>query len=95
MTMYHSYSSASDYSTPSCMKKRCKSTEPESHQTAKIIIIIIIFTLVLHKAVALYTDRCTSPSLFNNFEVLEEVWLNFRRHFLHLYACAPVWLGHK
>jgi len=79
------------------MKKRCKSTEPESHQTAKIIIIIIIiiFTLVLHKAAAFYTEQCTSPSLFRKFEVLEEVWLNSQCHFLHLYACTPVWLGHK
>ena len=54
-----------------------------------------------HKTAAFYTEQCISPSLFLQLLSLmrqfkrfkEELWLHLWCHFLHLYACAPVWWG--
>jgi len=69
-------------STPSGAKKHHKSTEPESHQTAKMFFFLsssssdrlvqICVTLsrwFSQKTAAFFTEQCTSPSLFSRFEV--------------------------
>jgi len=44
IAMYHSYSIVfMTNNIPNDMKKHCESTEPKSHQMAKIIIIIFFF----------------------------------------------------
>ena len=65
-------------------KKHRKSTEPESCQTAKIFCFlssscsssdgliqnrVTLWWWFSHKTAAFYTEQCTSPSLFHNFEV--------------------------
>ena len=39
------------------------------HWTAKLPKLCDSFTMVLHKTAAFYTEQCTSPSLFHNFQV--------------------------
>ena len=83
MTAYHSSSSVfMTNNMRSEAKKRCKSTEPESWQTAKMFLFLsssspsdgvvqncVTLMWFLHKTTAFYSEQCTSPSLFHNFEV--------------------------
>ena len=71
--------------TPSGAKKHRESTEPESHQTAKMFFFLFFsffsssdglvqscMTLsrwFSHKTATFFTEQCTSPSLFSRFEV--------------------------
>jgi len=90
--------------TPSGAIKRRESTEPESHQTAKIFfffffrrasqICVTLSRWLSHKTAAFFTEQCTSPSLFSRFEVtrgdFEPLTEKLRHFFLHLYACAQI-----
>ena len=70
--------------TPSGAKKHCKSTEPESCQTAKMFFFFFFFffffrwaswnlhdslTMVFTQNRRIFTEQCISPSLFSRFEV--------------------------
>ena len=69
--------------TPSGAKKHREGTEPESHQTAKMFSFFFFFfffrwassnlrdsfTMVFAQNSSIFTEQCTSPSLFSRFEV--------------------------
>ena len=72
------------YNTPSSTKKHQKSTEPESCQMAKMCFFfsssssssdglvqncMTLSQWFSHKTAAVYTEQCSSPLIFNNFEV--------------------------
>ena len=62
---------------PSGTKKHCESTEPESHQTAKMFFFFKraslnlrgSFTMVFAQNSSIFTEQCTSPSHFSRLEV--------------------------
>ena len=73
------------YNMPTSARKHCESTEPETRQMAKTFFFlsssssspsdglvencVTLSQWFSHKAAALYTEQCTSPSLFHNFEI--------------------------
>jgi len=70
---------------PSGAEKHHESTEPESAKTTKLFFFLFFFSFFLqtvlvqycvnlthwfmHETAAFYTEQCTTPSLFHNFEV--------------------------
>ena len=92
-------------STPSGAVKHRESTEPESGQTVKMFFFLLsssdglaqhcvnLSRWFTHETAAFYTEQCTTPSLFHNFEVsqgarsthLKTTASNLGRHFLYLY----------
>ena len=69
------------YNTPNSARDHRKSTEPESHQMAKVLFFlssssdrlvqncVTLSQWFWHKTAAFYTEQFTIPSLFNNSEV--------------------------
>ena len=67
--------------TPSGAEKHHESSEPESSKTAKMFFFLLLSSDGLakycvnlscwftHETAAFYTEQCTTPSLFHNFEV--------------------------
>ena len=92
--------------TPSGAKKLRESTEPESHQTAKMFFfrrassnLRDAFSMVFVQNSSIFHWAVHQPIAFfqvwshrRRFEPLtEELWLPLRRHFfLHEYACAQI-----
>jgi len=71
--------------TPSGAEKHHESTEPESTKMIKLFFFLLLLLLLssdglaqycinlsrwfTHETAAFYTEQCTTPSLFHNFEV--------------------------
>jgi len=68
--------------TPNGAEKHHKSSEPESSKTAKMFFFFLssssdgltqycvnLSCWFTHETAAFYTEQCTTPSLFHNFEV--------------------------
>jgi len=69
--------------THSGTKKHHESTKPESCQTVKKVLLSSspsspssdgLVRQFSHKIAAFYTEQCTSPSLFHNFEDSRGLW---------------------
>jgi len=79
MTTFHSFSSVSWLTTRLIVRKNItKSIKPQSRKTAKILFFFFrwassklptLLWWLSPKTAAFYTEQCTSPSLFQNFEV--------------------------
>jgi len=96
--------------TPSGAMKHHESAELDSHQMAKMFFFLsstsdwlvqncmTLSQWFLNNTAAVYTEQCTTPSLFHNFEVsrassncsLKNYISLHLWHHLHLYTCAQI-----
>ena len=78
--------------TPSGAEKHHESSKPESSKVAKMFFFLLssdglaqycvnLSRWFMHETAAFYTEQCTTPSLFHNFEVSQGACSHSLKHY--------------